>query len=68
MGEEARDAILLFFIRSSGGEPGEGSVSRESRDLLPAGPAPPPAHAASFLPAFQPNPPGETPGKDKAIK
>lgn len=54
--------------RSAGGEPGEGSVSRESRGRLPAGPAPPPAQPASLLRAFQPNPPGEAPGKGKAIK
>lgn len=48
-----------------GGEPGEGSVSRESK-----GPAPPPAPAqpAPLLLPCQPNPPGEAPGKHKAIQ
>lgn len=50
--------------RCTGGEPGEGSVSRQSRGPAP----PPPAQPASLFLAFWPNPPGEAPGKDKAIK
>lgn len=54
----------VLSSRSTGGEPGEGSVSRESRGPAP----PPPAQPASLFLAFQPNPPGEAPGKDKAVK
>lgn len=66
------NVTALFFLApegvlsswSTGGEPGEGSVSRQSRGPAP----PPPAQPASLFLAFWPNPPGEAPGKDKAIK
>lgn len=56
-GEAASDVIPLQPVlarvlgsQPAGGDPGEGSVSRESRGRLPAGPAPPPAWPASLPP------------------